>query len=328
ATRWERAGRAGEPVDVAADMMRLTLEVVAACLFGAGIGEEDSRLVGLRLTEAVEAIFKQTFGPPFLAKLPTPSHRRLARAVRDLDRVVVGLIQARRAQLEAGAEVRHDLLDTLISATDPDTGRGLSETQLRDEAMTLFLAGHETTASHLAWTFHLLGTRPEEQEKLGSEARGVIGEKAVAMEDLARLEFCRRVLDESLRLYPPAWWISRTPQVDDEVAGFGIKKGSVVVMSPYVVHRHPAFWDDPERFDPDRFLPQRVQARPKLAYVPFGAGPRFCIGNVFAQVESQIVLSTLMSRFRVEPVEGNVVRRSPQVTLRPSGGPVMRITLR
>jgi cytochrome P450 len=190
----------------------------------------------------------------------------------------------------------------------------------------MLLAGHETTSNALAWTFHLLSRSPAHADRLRAELGRVLGGRVPAVDDLAHLPYTRMVVEESLRLYPPVWTISRTPREDDEIDGFRIPAGTVVVISPWVTHRHPDLWEEPERFDPERFTPARAAARPRFAYIPFAAGPRQCIGEGFAMQEAQLVLATVAQRFRLDPASGDAVEPEPLATLRPRGGLRMILT--
>jgi cytochrome P450 len=247
---------------------------------------------------------------------------RFARAKKTLDDLVFRIIAARR---ESG-EDPGDLLGMLMSARDEDTKASMSDAQLRDELMTLVLAGHETTGNALSWTFYLLSRHPDVARRLKGEVDAVLGERPPALDDLPHLAYTRQVIDEALRLYPPAWIVERQALAHDEVGGFAIEKGAVVGVSPWSIHRSTKLWDNPEGFDPERFRPEAIAARPKLAYLPFGAGPRFCIGNAFALMEIQIIVAMIAQRFVLDLVPGHPVVPDPLVTLRPRHG--VRMTLR
>jgi len=258
--------------------------------------------------------------------VPTARNLRFRAALRALDRVVLSLIAERRRD---GAD-RGDLLSMLLAARDEETGEGLDDQQLRDEVMTLLLAGHETTAMALSWTFYLLSLHPAARRTLESELDaaapgGAAGAEPLALrfEDLPRLRYTRMVLDEALRLYPPAWVVTRSAEADDDICGFAVPAGSRVLVSPYVTQHDPALWDDPEGFDPERFAPEGQaarEARPRYAYYPFGGGPHLCIGAGFAIMEATIVLATVARRLRLDLEPGRPVAVDPLVTLRPSPG--------
>ncbi|HEX9116065.1 MAG TPA: cytochrome P450, partial [Anaerolineae bacterium] len=259
----------------------------------------------------------RTFGavPAFL---PTHRNRRYWSALARLDRAVYGLIEMRRR----GAGDATDLLAMLAAARDPETGTGMSDRQLRDEIMTLLVAGHETVASGLAWTWYLLAQNPAVEARLREQA--TMADRQGTF-DARRADYARMVYEEALRLYPPAWIITRRALDADEIGGYQIPEGALVVLSPYVTQRDPRFWDEPERFDPERFAPERVAGRPRYAYFPFGGGPRLCIGRDFALIEAQVVLSRVASRYRLELVEDQHVAIEAGVTLRPKFGLKMRI---
>ena len=217
----------------------------------------------------------------------------------------------------------------LLAARDEETGEGLSDRQLRDEVMTLLLAGHETTAMALAWTFHLLSLHPASRRALEEELGAALGGRPPGLEDLPRLRYTRMVLEEAMRLYPPAWVITRSAEGEDEIGGYRIPAGGIVLVSPYVTHRDPALWENPEGFDPERFAPEHTGGsgeRPRYAYFPFGGGPHLCIGAGFAMMEATIVLGTVAGSLHLDLVPGHPVTVEPLVTLRPSPG--IRVTAR
>ena len=306
----------GQPFDVAEDLTHLTLRIAGLTLFGTDVGEE-SRAVGDALGRVQTfANARLTQLVPLPRSLPLPSHRRFARDAGTLDRVVRTIIERRRRE---GGE-HHDLLQMLMEARDEDTGERMSDTQLRDEVLTLLLAGHETTASALAWTVMLLSRHPEVRRSLEEELARELAGRTPTVEDLPRLALTRRVVDESLRLYPPAWIFSRAAIQDDVVSGFLVPKGTYVLLVPWVTHRHPRLWDNPEGFDPDRFLPEKEKERPRFTWFPFGGGPRQCIGNQFALMELVLVLATLLQRVRLDLSPGFPLAPAPAITLRPRPG--------
>jgi cytochrome P450 len=216
----------------------------------------------------------------------------------------------------------------LLAAQDEATGAGMGEQALRDEILTMIIAGHETVASALTWTWHLLAQQPDKASRLRAELASVLGGRVPEVKDLPDLAYTRMVFEEALRLYPPAWLITRKTIGADEIefgGRFAIPAGSLVAISPYLIHRHPNFWEDPLAFEPMRFAPERAAGRPRYAYIPFGGGPRLCIGDGFARLEAQLVLATVAQRFRLEPLPGRTVVAEPLVTLRPQGGLPMRL---
>ncbi len=319
AERWEPLARAQTPIDVSSEMMRTTLEIVGTTLFGTDV-RNDSQAVGRAMTTLLEE-FQRRIRLPFELprSWPTPGNRRLDEATRVVDGVVSRAIDQRRSN-PAGAEQRHDLLTLLLEARDEETGEGMSPAQLRDEVATLFAAGHETTANALSWAFVLLSQHPAVARALRAELARVLAGRTPTADDYAALPYTRAVVQETLRLYPPAWLMGRLAVEDDTLGGFHIPAGSLVFVSPWATHRVPALWPNPEGFDPERFLGDAAESRPPFAYFPFGGGPRVCIGNHFAMLESVLVLATLAQRFQVDLRPG--VRAEPEamVTLRPRGG--------
>ena len=300
------------PFDMSAEMMRVTLEIVGETLLGTDVGAEADRVhsvVGDLLRSANERITRVIDLPTIV---PTPSNLRFRGHLKVLDEIVLRIIAERRRKPGG------DLVSMLIESRDADTGEAMTDAQLRDEAMTIFLAGHETTANALTWTWFLLSRAPAAGRDLRAELDAVLGGRAPTLEDLPRLKLLRMTIEESMRLYPPAWIIARSATGPDEIGGYEIPAGSIVFVSPYVVHRHPRFWRDPEGFDPLRFA--SAEAPPRGAYFPFGGGPRQCIGNGFAMMEAELVLATLAQKFRFELVPGHPVDAEPSITLRPRHG--------
>jgi cytochrome P450 len=310
-------GGGGAAFDVVPELTRLTLRILGRCLFERDLTDAADAVGG-----ALQVVLRHTIGKlgslfPLPGIVPTPKNLRFRAALRALDRVVLSLIAERRRD----PADRGDLLSMLLAARDEETGDGLDDRQLRDEVMTLLLAGHETTAMALSWTFYLLSLHPDARRKLEQEADATLaGGGGARGEDLPRLRTTRMVLDESLRLYPPAWVVTRSADGDDEIGGFPIPAGSRVLVSPYVTQHDPALWEDPEGFDPERFAPGANDARPRYAYFPFGGGPHLCIGAGFAIMEATIVLATVARRLRLDLEPGRPVGIDALVTLRPTPG--------
>ena len=326
ATHMAQGWRHGEVIDVMAAMNAVTMEIVAGTLFGADvssdIGEVAEAMTGLQEVTGRVGLTAFFDLPEFIVR---PRGRRFARAVATLDRIVNRIVAERRAS----GESRDDLLSMLLEARDEETGEGMTDRQLRDELVTLFLAGHETTAISLAWTFHLLAQNPAAESKLHAEVDAVLGEHAApTFEDLERLPYARMVAEEALRLYPPAYVFSRRAAGDDQLGPWRMPKGAHIVISPYALHRRPDYWPDPDAFRPERFAADAPAERPKHAYLPFGGGPRICIGNSFAMMEHAIVLAAAVRRWRLESIPGHEVRTEPRITLRPRGGLPMRVMRR
>ena len=304
--RWERPAAEGRPLDAASEMMRLTYTIVGRTLFSADVAsdaDEVEHAMAVMLGHTYRRL-ERIVAPP--SWLPTPGNLQFKRALAAVDRVVYRILSERRRQ----PGDTHDLLSLLLRERDEETGTGMSDPQLRNETITLLLAGHETTANALAWTFYLLAKHPEEMERLRHEA----GTEAV-----------ERAFKEALRLYPPIWAMERRAVAEDVLGGFRIPAESTVVISPWVTHRHPDLWDEPERFDPGRFCEERSTGRPPLAYIPFGAGPRFCVGAHFAMAEARTILPMVLRRWRLRLVPDHPVVPKPGITLRARDG--VRVTL-
>jgi cytochrome P450 len=311
----------GQAVDMLDEMMKVGLRIASTTLFSTDItAEADS--IGRAYREAFDYISHRMNSPSWIPTwLPTPRNLRFKRAKKLLDRVVLELIAARRRS----ASQPEDLLSLLLATQDEETGVGMTDRQLKDEALTLLTAGHETAGAALSWAWYLLGQHPRIQEDLHDEVRGKLGGRSPALEDLPGLPLARAVFEEAMRLYPPAWGQPRQAIGPDEINGFPIPARGIVALSQYVTHRHPDFWEAPEEFRPERFLPGRAAGRPKFAYFPFGGGPRVCVGNHFALMEGPLVLATVAQRFRVELVPGQHVVPDATFTLRPKYGVKVRL---
>jgi cytochrome P450 len=282
--------------------------------------------VGHAISDLMEAFGRilglaARFQPP--AWIPTRSNLRFKRSAREIDALILRIIEARKQS----ASDRDDLLSLLIGARDEDGG-GMSDRQVRDEAMTLFLAGHETTALALTYALYLLARHPQRQAQVADEVERVLGGRAGTFEDLPALAFTEAVVLETMRLYPPAWAVAREARDPIEIAGFQFPRGASFVMSPFVVHRDARWFPDPEAFDPDRWRDDLARRLPRFAYFPFGGGPRVCIGNRFAMMEAKLVLAGLVQRFRFEAVPETAVALQPSVTLRPRDGVRLRLAAR
>lgn len=318
----DRWAAARGPVDVDRAMMVLTMRIASETLLGRDLsGEADAVGDALAfLTVNTNARITRLLDLPL--SVPTPENLRYRRATKVLDDLLAGLLAARRKRPGEA----HDLLGMLLDARDEETGEGMTDTQLRDEAVTIFAAGHETTSNALSWTFLLLARHPEVAARLYQEVDAVLGGRAPTVADLPALPLCKNVLQESMRLFPPAWITDRRAEGDDEICGYRVRAGTRIFLSPWATHRHPRYWDDPEVFDPDRFTPARSEGRPAFAYFPFGGGPRVCIGNAFAMMEAQLILTMISQRFRLELTPGARVTPERGITLRPA--PTLPMLLR
>jgi len=309
------------PFDLCPQMMGLTLEIIAKTMFSADVRNQIERVRRLItiLVEDNRPSAMDLFGLP--QWLPRPTQTRVVAAIREFDEMVAEILEPRRGD---GAE-RGDLLSMLMSARDPETGSSMSDKELRDQIVTIFLAGHETTANALGFAWWLLAQNPETEAKLHEEVDRVLGDRRPTYADLPNLRYCKMVFEETLRLYPPAHTLSRRAVNEDVIGGARIRASSLVSISPYVTQRNPHLWPDPERFDPERFTPDKVAARHRFAYLPFGGGPRICIGMGFALAEAQVILASIAQAFRVKLVPGHKVEPRATLTLRAATG--IQVTL-
>jgi len=319
AARTRDAWRPGETRDMAEEMMQLTLAIVGKTLFNADV-EAESQRVGAAMAEVL-ALFN-LFMLPFaelLEKLPLPQVHKFAAARARLDAIIYGLIAEHRAE----GEDQGDLLSLLLAAQDED-GTAMTDTQIRDEAITIFLAGHETTANMMAWTWYLLSQNPEVEARFHAEI-DALPDGEPGLDDLPQLSYTRRVLSESLRLYPPGWIVGRRAIVDTSVGGYAVPRRTVLILAPTVTHMDPRWFPDPNCFNPDRWTPEADAVRPKFAFFPFSGGSRICIGEQFAWTEGIILLATLGRRWKMRLDPKQRIGWQPIITLRPKYG--MRMTL-
>jgi cytochrome P450 len=317
---WDAAG--DKRFDLHHEMTQLTLRIVGESLFGqdlAADGDLSTPAFGVALHAVIErsnAFFS------FPLWMPTPGNVRLRRALRLLDRLVFRVIERYRKGESRGGQ----LLAMLVGAVDEETREQMNDRQLRDEVITMYLAGHETTALMLTWAWHLLSHHPEVTEKLEAELASVLGGRVPTSADVPRLRYTRMVIDESMRLYSPTWTVARDVREDDEIDGYRIPAGTMVMLSQYVTHRRPDVWPDPLRFDPERFTPEAIKQRHRFAYFPFSAGPRVCIGNTFSLMVGTLILATVCQRYRMRPVLPREIPPDVQITYRPKGGlPIERV---
>ncbi|HVQ39262.1 MAG TPA: cytochrome P450 [Pyrinomonadaceae bacterium] len=325
ATQTREGWSDGQSLDISEEMMRLTLGVVGRTLFDADV-VSDARDVGEAMTVMMEVF--NTLTIPFfelLQKLPLPQFRRFDSAKLRLDAIIYRLIEERRRS----GQDRGDLLSMLLMAQDTEGDGGqMTDDQLRDELMTIFLAGHETTANALTWTWYLLSQNPEVEAKFHQEVDQVLNGQLPTFEDVARLQYTEKVLTESMRRYPPAWAIGRMALEDFEIGGYVVPKKSLVLMSQYVMHHDPRYFPDPLRFEPERWSPEARETRPQFSYFPFGGGPRRCIGEGFAWMEGILLLATIAQKWQMRLVPNHPVELKPVITLRPKHGMQMVVTKR
>ncbi|SLN57414.1 cytochrome P450 [Oceanibacterium hippocampi] len=323
---WCDAVARGESIDMLREMSKLTVEIICRTMFSQGLDAADKAAVGQAMNALNErgtvVRVRDLIGvPEWFPRIESAATRR---AMAVLDRIIEPIIRSRRAD----PTDRGDLLSMFMLARDEETGEGMSDRQLRDEVMTMFLAGHETTATTLAWAAHALTTWPGVQERLCAEVDAVVGDRAVAFEDLPKLPYARQIIEETMRFHPTVPQIARDALDDDVIDGVPVPKGTIMTVQIWLAHRNPEVWEEPERFDPDRFSPEGSADRPRLAYLPFGAGPRICIGNSFAMMEAQIILATIARRFRFVETIAPQVRGFGTIVLRPKGGMAVRLEAR
>jgi cytochrome P450 len=312
--------------DISVEMMRLALQVVARTLFDTEVTPEiheinDQVNIIMDLYHFLVTLPRAEL----LLNSPLPKMRRFRAARKRLDEVVDGMIRSRLAEVGArsGSSVHGDLLSMLVTAKDDEAGgdgHRLTSEELRDQVLTLFLAGFETVANALSWTWLLLGQNPDAERRLHAEIDAVVGGRLPTLEDMARLEYTGMVLSESMRLYPPAWAMGREVLEDVSIGPYRLRKGTMVFFSQYIVQRDPKWFPEPERFVPERFTPAAKAGRPRFAYFPFGGGGRQCIGESFAWMEATLALVTLVQRWRVELVQDQKIELQPKITLRPKNG--------
>ncbi|HXE53479.1 MAG TPA: cytochrome P450 [Tepidisphaeraceae bacterium] len=322
ARQFSDSWRNGLEIDLHEQMMQLTLRIVAKTLFGADLAE-DVQTIGRAMDISV-AMFQRAMSPwgPLLNHLPLPSNFRFKRAWRRLMQTIERFIQARHA---AGTD-QDDLLSRLLTATDTEgDGGGMSDQQLRDEAITLFTAGHETTANAMTFTFYLLSQNPDAEVRLRQELNDVLGGRPPTAADVDKLVWTRMVLCESMRLYPPAWALGRESIKTCDIAGMEVPPEAVILLSQWVTHRDARWWPDPLRFDPQRFSPDQRAARPRWAYFPFGGGSRQCIGESFAWMEAILLIATLAQKWSFQSLDPAPPRLRALITLRPAESVRMRI---
>jgi cytochrome P450 len=325
ADRWERR-RGAEPLHIDREMTALTLRIVSRTLFGHDVGDEDIRTIAHAMTAFQGSLASSDLVP---AWVPVLGRGGAMRALERLDRIVYRLIRERTERGDAGA--RPNLLQLLVDAVDtegPDASAHLSEREVRDQLVTLFLAGHETTSLALTWALYCLSQAPEAERALHEELDRVLEGRPPSPADLERLPYIEQVLLEAMRLYPPVYAVGRRAREDTEIGGYAVPRGSEVMVWLYMTHHDPRYYPEPEAFRPERFEKERAAALPKMAYLPFGGGPRACIGKAFAMMEGRLILATLAQRFRLALAPGQRVRARARITLTAKDGMRMRVSRR
>jgi len=320
--RWEQRCSANAIVDIDTEMMALTLRIVGECLLSSDLTDTTDS-IGSAVTTLLDGVMDRITNPiPLPLKIPIPSNRRMRRALDNLDEVVLQVIADRRQQQGE----HNDLLDMLLTATDEETGERMTDRQLRDEVITIVVAGHETTSNALTWSFYLMSRFPAVLEPLTAELDEVLCGRLPSVDDLPRLPYTAAIINEAMRLFPPVWLVARSVDRPARIGGYDIPEGWVVFICPYVTHRDAHHWPNPEGFRPERFLADGPSKRHNQAFIPFITGPRKCVGDAFAMMEAQLILATVMSRFVPELVAGHPVEPKPTITLRPAHG--LKVTLR
>lgn len=313
--RWHQLKAKKKGIDITQEMMNVTMKIAARSLFGSDVSGRASN-VSQSVTAANEWVttkIRNPFYPP--TWVPIKLNNRLKKALKELDSAVYGMIEDRRKS----GEQRDDLLGMLMEAKDEDTGETMTDEQLRDEVITLFIAGHETTANGLAWLYYLLAQKPEVVRKLKAEAKEVLQGRNATFEDLPRLTYTDKVIKEGLRMYPPAWVVGRKALEADTIAGYHVPKDCNVIIFNYQIHRLDAYWEDPQEFRPERFTETKLKEIPRFAYFPFGGGPRLCIGNNFALMEMKVLIANIAQHFSLKLKNPDLKPLpEPMVTLRPS----------
>jgi cytochrome P450 len=339
--QWHERPDPEEPLDVAEEMLKVTMRVITRTMFSGELGDRYDTLSDA-FTRTLAYMDATMMRPDWIDKLPTPGNRRFRAAVAELDEVIYDVIARRRSS--TGSERPDDLLSLLLEARDEETGQGMTDRQIRDEVVTIFFAGHETTATALAWSWMLLSRNPQVSQRMVDEIDRVLEGRTPGLEDLRDLTYTRMVFDEALRLYPPAWMFGRLALGDDVLGstlsssqgGYPIPAGSMLLLSPYLTHRHPDFWENPEGFDPQRFTEAASQGavlssskeRHRYAYFPFGGGPRLCIGSNFSLAEGPLMLAMIAQQFRLHLVPGHKIEVRPMAVLRPQPSVMMTVTAR
>lgn len=316
--RMENYQTQGKAFEVADEMIRLTSDIAAKALFSSDISDFKDKIIDCinNLNLSIANMIKSPFSR-LISWLPTPNNLFFNKNQKEFNKIIYHLIENRR---NAKSERYNDLLQMLLEAKDEETGAYMNDVQLRDEVITLFAAGSETSSNALAWAIFLLATNPEKKEKLKQEIKEVLKSATPQFADIQKLTYTNQVIQETLRLYPPAWIVGRQAKEKDEIDGYFIAKNTQIVLPIWVIHRHPDLWENPQSFQPERFESELVKKRHKFAHFPFGGGPRFCIGNSFAMMEMTLALSMIFQKFDFELVDKQEITEEPMITLKPKYG--------
>ncbi|MEU8266527.1 cytochrome P450 [Sphaerisporangium sp. NPDC049002] len=314
--RWDTEYRSGDVVNVSTELGQLAMRIVFRSLFGADVGSRGDAIeeMFLEANQIVGSFFRFPFPP---LSWPTKPHRRLNWIIRTMDGFVSDVIEKR----VTSDDEHHDLLAALMNAVDEETGTGMTPLQLHREVLNIIIGGYETTSNSVAWLVYLVGQHPEVQERLHAEVDSVLGGRVPTFDDVPRLQYTRMIVDETLRLYTPAWQTMRRANEEDEMGGYRIPAKSDIYLNMFTLHRHQDFWPSPHTFDPERFSPDQIAQRPRHAYIPFASGPRNCIGKHFALTELTLILAMIAQAYRVEiPEDRRSVEIEPLITMHPKGG--------
>lgn len=322
--RLQNAAEKNDIVDILAEMNALTLDIISKSMFSSGV-EDKAQIVGEEITRLNNYAVDKINSPfPIPHWIPTPLNRKERKSLDTLDKVIFEIINTRRKSKEQ----KDDLLSMLLDVQDEDTGERMSDQQLRDEVMTIFIAGNETSSNALTWTLYLLSQNPDIEKRFVQEIKERFTDKPITTQNIMEFHYSRMILEESMRLYPPAWIVGRRPLEDVEIEGYQIPKDTNILMPVFYLHKSPLYWQEPDKFDPERFAPETRNNIDRFVYLPFGGGPRMCIGNHFAMLEMQIVITMLYSRFTFEMQKDFAVELDPLITLRPKNGLMMKVTKR
>jgi cytochrome P450 len=313
---WKAASEAGEPFDISQEMMSMTLGIIVKTMFSLSIDARELEIMAHCFSTALEQITIRMATYFLPERFPLPHQKATREAVATLEEMVYHIIAERRKE----GQDMNDLLGMLLAARDPETGEGMTDREIRDEVMVTMFGGYEATADSLTWTWHLLDEHPAVDEAFREELATVLGGRTPTFEELTQLTYTSRVAQESMRLFPPFWFINRTARGADEVGGYPIPAGAQILVCPYATHRHPDIWEVPEAFRPERFEPAAVAARPRHSYLPFGTGPRMCIGLHLAMMEMQLILAMVAQRYRPRRAPGFFVDPKIGTSLRSKGG--------
>ncbi len=323
--QWESECDAGRVIELTEAMMQVTLKVVVKALFSTALSHEDLQIVGASFPPLLTATNRRAALPfQLLNKLPLASNKNYRGYIEDLDQIIFRIIHERRASKETPT----DLLQMLMDATDKETGQPLSDDELRNEAMTMFIAGHETTANAMSWLFAIVAQRPDVRLNIEREIDSVLGKRKPTSADFSDLDYCLKAFRETMRLYPPVPMLPRRVETEHNLGGYYIEGGSDLFFSPYLLHRHRDFWHNPEFFDPQRFTKEAQRAQHSYAYIPFGGGPRVCLGNNFALMEAVFIIAMITQKFRLTLTNKGKIEALMSLTMRPKYGVPIRLEKR